>query len=355
MQIEIHDSATSFDRLKEEWEALLPRCSKPTIFLTPEWQRAWWETFGMGRELHLLAVRDEDGKLIAVAPLFMQETIVDDSPWPAISIERPVLPAKGRKMRTVHFVGGTEVSDYLDLVVDRNQVSQTCAAVMNYLMGECWELIDFHNIPGDSPTIEVFISEARKRGYKLNVAREDVCPFVDLPPAWEQYLAALTKKQRHELRRKRRKAVREARVDWDLVRDPSDLEVNLEVFFDLHIRSDPDKADFLDAQMQEFFRRVATFALQRGWLWLAFILINGQPDASILCFDYNQEILVYNSGYDPHTYPMLSSGMVLMGYLIQRAIETGHRRFDFMQGGERYKYDFGAKDAEVKRLCIRRP
>ena len=48
----------TFASLEREWEALLPACAVDTIFLTPRWQRVWWETLGQG-EMVLLAIREE--------------------------------------------------------------------------------------------------------------------------------------------------------------------------------------------------------------------------------------------------------------------------------------------------------
>jgi CelD/BcsL family acetyltransferase involved in cellulose biosynthesis len=46
---------------------------------------------------------------------------------------------------------------------------------------------------------------------------------------------------------------------------------------------------------------------------------------------------------------------VLLSYAIQYAIASGCRVFDFMQGGEEYKYRFGAHDYKVMRVMLRRP
>ena len=70
-------------------------------------------------------------------------------------------------------------------------------------------------------------------GWTLNVEREDVCPVVTLPAGVDMdgYLATLGKKERHEIRRKvrRAEAVGEIRLD-----DSTDPLADLEAFIDLH-------------------------------------------------------------------------------------------------------------------------
>ena len=63
-------------------------------------------------------------------------------------------------------------------------------------------------------------------------------------------------------------------------------------------------------------------------------------------------MLVYNSGHDAGEHGNLSPGIVLLGRLIEYAIEKGYREFDFLRGNEAYKYDMGGKDTEVCQLRI---
>jgi CelD/BcsL family acetyltransferase involved in cellulose biosynthesis len=62
----------------------------------------------------------------------------------------------------------------------------------------------------------------------------------------------------------------------------------------------------------------------------------------MLCFDYNNEFLLYNSGFDPEQFAHLSPGNVLTAYTIQDAIRLGRSRYDFLRGDEIYKFRFGA-------------
>ena len=93
---------------------------------------------------------------------------------------------------------------------------------------------------------------------------------------------------------------------------------------------------------------------QAGWLKLFFIEVNGIEAAAMLCFDYNNEFLLYNSGYDPEQFANLSPGNVLTAYTIQEAIRLGRIRYDFLRGDEDYKFRFGAQPEPVYDLSIMR-
>lgn len=355
MKLEVYRDSKGFDTLQAEWDALVQRSTANVLFMTLEWQRAWWGSFGAGKDLRLFTVRDEGDALVAICPLFIQQTLIDPKALlPEISVERPKAIAHSESRRTVHLVGGTEVSDYLDIIALPQYHREACTLFLDALAQEDWQILDLRCIPAASPTVQTVSELAKARGWIVQLAREDVCPIVELPATWEEYLSTkLDKKQRHELRRKMRRAEQEAVVDWYWVTF-DDFDEGLRLFIQLHKASHPEKDAFMDERMQGFFRAIAHAALEKGWLRLSILRFNRKPVASYLCFDYGGDRLVYNSGFELSAYADLGPGIVLLGYLIDDAIKQGCKRFDFLQGGERYKYEFGAVDTEVLRLFIQR-
>ena len=131
------------------------------------------------------------------------------------------------------------------------------------------------------------------------------------------------------------------------------LEPAMDDFIALHRFSRADKHTFMTEEMQAYFRALAEALAALGWLQLSFLDVGGRPVATYFCFDYNNEILVYNSGYDPAGVPQLSPGWVLLARLIRHAIGLGRSRFDFLQGNEDYKYRFGGTDMPIYRTLLR--
>src|SRR5437588_12709315 len=97
MRIESFQSPDAFAALQPDWNALLNRSVSDTLFLTWEFQSTWWSHFGAGHELRLLTARCDDGRLKAIAPLYLEHE-----------------PA-GRAV--LRLIGGIEVADYLDFIV----------------------------------------------------------------------------------------------------------------------------------------------------------------------------------------------------------------------------------------------
>jgi len=329
-----HDPS-GFEILAEEWNELLHRSAADTIFLALEYQRAWWHHLGEG-EVLILAMRDGE-ELVGIAPF--------------------VATTDPQGQQTLKFVGCVEVADYLDFIVAQGREETVYTALVDYLASPrapAWDVLDLCNIHQDSPTLKMLPALAEARGWVVSTTRDDVCPIVQLPGTWEEYLQTLDGKQRHEIRRKLRRASGQAALRWYIVGREHDLEAEVEDFLDLMAASSPDKAAFLTPRMRNFFRQLARVTYDAGWLQLAFLEIEGQKAAAYLNFIYNNRVLVYNSGLDWQMFPQIGAGIVLTAYCIRHAIEHGREVFDFMQGDERYKYQFGGQDVEVRRLLIRR-
>ena len=136
--------------------------------------------------------------------------------------------------------------------------------------------------------------------------------------------------------------------------DEAALDADLDAFITLMIKSRRDKADFMTDTMRSFFHTLGHAAFKAGWLQLSFIQVGGVNAAAYLNFDYQGRLLVYNSGLDPLNYQSLSPGIVLMGWLVRRAIESQHAVFDFLRGNEDYKYRLGGQDTPIYTLHIQR-
>lgn len=334
MKVDIYTSLDGFALLRNEWNDLLCRSVTDVIFLTWEWQHTWWTTYACG-ELLLISVRDDDGRLIGIAPWFIQERDGE---------------------RIIRTVGCVDVTDYVDVIADREAVHQVLAQLAASLraLADRFDRINLCNIPEASLTYRLFPDQLRLCGFEADMILQEVCPVIHLPSTWDDYLAMLDKKQRHELRRKIRRAENEVRIRYYTLTSDTDFDIAVEKFLTLMAESQPAKAEFLaDQQNAQFFRRILRVVHERGWLRLSFLDMNDVPTAAYCCFDYNREIQVYNSGLRPDHCAHLSPGIVLLCYDIQQAIESGHVLFDFLRGNEAYKYRMGAQDTRIYKLIAR--
>jgi CelD/BcsL family acetyltransferase involved in cellulose biosynthesis len=335
MKTTIYRDERGFDELAQEWDALLHDSLTDTIFMTHGWQTTWWRHLGEG-ELLILAVRDDEGALMGLTPLFR-------------------VPHEGPSVLST--VGCVDVSDYLDWITRQGREEPVFMALLDTLGGELakeWDELCLCNIPAGSPTLDLVPRLAQARGWQVTRSIDDVVPILRLPENWEAYEQMLAGKARRELRRKLRKAGPYSGVDWYVVGPEHDLCAEIDAFVDLLVKSHPEKADFMDERNRAFFQAVGRAIYDAGQLQLAFLTLNGQRVAAYMNFLYGDRLMVYNSGLDPASY-RLSPGIVLIAHLIRQAIEELKLTvFDFLRGNEPYKYDLGGADTLVHRLTITR-
>ena len=319
----------SFESIRQTWKDLLPRAATNTIFLTPCWQNIWWKHFGDGREPLYLRVQYGD-QVVGIAPLMLEGD-------------------------TLALAGSTEVCDYLDFILEEEHCSSALPVLFDYIGQMSWSTLVLHSIPSKSPTSAFLhdLAAGESGGYLVDLQQEDVSPGVDLPQSWESYLSLLSKKDRHELRRKFRRLAGAGAVHYVATTEDSDLEHDLDDFFRLHRDSREDKAAFMTPSKEAFFREIAHAFVSQKLGKLYRLEVDGITAASVLCFDYNNQRLLYNSGFD-HSFSSLSVGLLLKAYTLRDAIETGMRRFDFLRGDEPYKYDLGAVDSPIYQCTIQR-
>lgn len=316
-----------FESLTLPWERLLEDSSRNHVFLTPVWQRVWWEHLGRGGELLLVSVRSGT-QLVGIAPLM-------------------------RCNGALSLVGDSDVCDYLDLIAMEGHEEGVCRAIHSLLEELGWERLDLVPLRPDSVIANHFAPLLEGRGHTIDRTQIDTSPEAILPGDWEAFLAGLGKKDRHELRRKLRRLERAGEVRHLCVQNLDTLPHDLDDFFRLFKASLQDKVDFLTPERETFFREMAHSMMERGYLRLSFMELNGKRVSTNFCFEYDDSIYLYNSGYDLSHYK-LSVGLLLKAHCLKSAIESGKARFDFLRGAERYKYGLGGKDVPIYRFQVKR-
>jgi len=341
MHLEILRTLNTNDPLSDEWNELLACCSASHVpFLRFEYLNSWWKTLGGGEwkdgELFTVMARQENHTLCGVAPLFFTHNRDSE---PALML-----------------LGSIEISDYLDFIVRPPDTEYFVDALFDLLASDQapqWQALDFYNLPDTSPSLTALQQAAERRGWTYQQQQLQPCPYIPLPGDWETYLAGIDKKQRHEIRRKMRRAeesVPPAR--WYIVEDEATLDAEEEDFLTL-MAQDPDKDRFLTQVMRAQMHDSIHAAFKAGWLQLAFMEVDGQKAAGYLNFDYAGHIWVYNSGLN-FAFRELSPGWVLLGNLLKWANDHRRGSFDFMRGDEDYKYRFGALNRYIVRALIHR-
>ena len=313
--------------LRDDWVQLLEQQEEPVPFLHPAWQQVWLDAFQDGRDLLLYAVRDGD-TLTGVAPLL-------------------------RDGDTLSFIGHYSICDYMDFIVAPGRGRDVFSALLATLVDEEWSKIELRGLRDGSATLADLPAAAEAAGLSCERQDEAVAPRITLPASWEGFLSGLSKKDRHELRRKIRKMQGAGELELHTYTSPQDVEVHLPILLRFMVESRTDKADFLSEQMGLFFHKATQALAHHGLVRLYELELDATPVASVLCFDQGGQLFMYNSGYDPE-YAAMSAGVVSKAFCLQDAIESGRHCVDMLRGDESYKYKLGGQDQTIYRCVITR-
>ncbi|HEX75194.1 MAG TPA: GNAT family N-acetyltransferase [Dehalococcoidia bacterium] len=307
----------SLDGVTSSWNELRHCLKWGSIFVLPAWLKVWWEVFGSGAELYLRTLRQRE-KIIGLAPLLVNK-------------------------ETASFIGSADVCDYLDFVIIPGREQDFFKVMLDDLREKGINQLDLRPLRPDSTVLSHLVSIAQNRGYEVLCHPEDVSLVLDLPSTWDEYLAILSKKQRHEVRRKLRRLWEAGNVEHRCVEVGREVEDYLDIFLKLFSLSRDEKASFMNPKMESFFRSLAKAMAEIGLLRLGIIQLDKVPVAMTMGFDYNDSHYLYNSAYDPQ-FNYLSVGLLCKVLCLKESIEKGRKKWDFLKGGEPYKYQLGGQE-----------
>jgi CelD/BcsL family acetyltransferase involved in cellulose biosynthesis len=311
------------------WEELHARGPRASPFLSPRFLLPWHRALGRGCDVRVARWGSDGGPDEGL--LFLCRC--GEGGW--------------------IFLGGEQVADYLDALVAPGRAEVFWREFLERgLPALGGGPLRLPGLVEGTPALSLLPSICRETGLSCSVEEMDKAPFVSLPGSFEEYLEQLGTKERHELRRKMRRAAELLPgLAFRMTRTPDELANDLPSFVGLLRKSHPAKESFMDESMATFFREVAEGFLASGRLRLEFLSSQGVDVASVFQFRTDGGLLLYNSGYDPKL-RAANPGLVLLARSIGQAIDEGFREYDFLRGTERYKYDLGGVDRVVYRLTV---
>lgn len=239
----------------------------------------------------------------------------------------------------VRFIGDSDLTDYhaplgtgVDLLVA--EAAKAAPAGTTF---------DLDSMPGECAA--VIVDGFARAGVEATCEAHAAAAVLELPATMEAYLHAIGKKQRHELRRKRRR--------YEEAVGPIIHETHrgdgwaFAEFIRLHRLSGGAKSAFMTDDRARLFRALA---VSPGWrIDLLRRPETEQATACLFSYEDADGLYLYNSAYDP-SLAEGSPGLAIVATTIEKAIGEGLPRFDFLKGDEVYKFRLGAVERPLFRV-----
>ncbi|MBI21720.1 MAG: hypothetical protein CL780_05705 [Chloroflexi bacterium] len=314
----------SWNEVEKEWNDVFNSFFYNRIFQSPKVKKIWWKYFGKGNQYKILVITYSNNKLIS--PLRVQG-------------------------KTCSFIGSTDLFDYEDLIYSNYQdMDLGLEKLVNFISNDLFvEELRLNSIPDNSPTIKKILKYLEQNNWQVDLKKEDVSPRISLPSTFDEYLFSLSKKNRHEIRRKIRKLDKIKNVKEYEFFKYQDIKDNLDDFFRLLRISSDEKKEFMNLSRENFFRDLSLELSLQNQTRLRFLEIGNKRVATSLSFVTKGTKYLYNSGYDPE-YRDLSVGVLNHIFAIKNSIYEKNKVFDFMRGDEVYKYRLGGIDETISKL-----
>jgi len=321
----------------DRWDGLLGHAKSPSPFMSWAWHRAWADCAPPAEvnASEVFALHGANGSLHAVLPLRLcrerfHRVWVRALTWA---------------------VGDLGCPDELDVPAVPDADWSALAASLDALP---WQVIILSNLAEGAPNAKHLCDALEERGHAVRHSALWSCPSLELPASWDAYLATLSSNRRQILRRKERSLFRDhaARiVDYH--------EDRLDEGWGHLLRLHEQRWDgagggaFRDPRTERLQRAFADEMAKRKKLWLATLDLDGQAAAAWYGFTSDGTVYFYQGGRDPR-WERESVGQVLMGIMIQRAIQQGYRAFNFLRGDDRYKQQWTSARHTTREAVILR-
>jgi CelD/BcsL family acetyltransferase involved in cellulose biosynthesis len=284
----------AIEEIAAEWERLDALSAPRTPFSSPVWNTLWWKHYRRQDsvavdEFFVHTIRAPDGRLIAVAPLFIRE-------YRAIGFVR---------FRVAQFFGAdSSITELRGLVCAPDDQPVAVAALTEFFRDKywSWDLLRWDGLR-TSPSGE------RVQGLGATCATGGQLPnyFIPLPSTWDEMLSRLNGKFKRNIRKRYELLTKDGFGFKFRVNDNADaVSGSLRRFFDLHqLRAKSDEMDvkhpdrFTNEVNRGFIADYVNLLTERGACRVFELEINDRPIASVLGFVMDDNLWLYSSGFDP--------------------------------------------------------
>jgi len=236
----------------------------------------------------------------------------------------------------VSIAGEAELTDY------HSPLGPNPESLVSLLMSirESTDSMVLDSLPSGSAA--AFASAFRNAGVEVTADGDGATAVITIEG---EYLDGLSKKQRHEVRRKYRRFTETIGVPELVVGEGGDAAMDR--FTDMHRQSEGEKGTFLTPEREAFFRRLHSVD---GWE-IAELRTGNHVAASLFGYLGQDGYYLYNSTYGVD-YREASPGAVALYLLIEHLVDSGCRRIDLLKGDEIYKFRMGAEPRPLHRISF---
>ncbi len=342
MTVEVITQRKDLPAIAEAWDSLAHEDRRDGFFRTFAWYSAWMEHIRPDAEPFVVVVRD-GGQLVGLAP-FCRLRYRD----------------LGFTLRAIAWAGREVVSgDFLDFVCRNEKRGEVAKAVLKFVReaSSHWGLLVAGELLKEGDSCRELDGQGRELGLSVRYQESRICPYIELPKTFDDYLGGMTSSMRYHVRRRIREVEKKG-ARLEVFSEPLEVAARVDTLIDLHLtrwRHDNLPGTFGRPGFPAFLRQICANPPSRSSSCVFQLTHEGTSVASLIMFYFGDSALYYQAGWDPHS-PLAacSPGVVVMAHSIRHAIERGFHYYEFLRGDEAYKMRWTKTHRETTSLLLAR-
>lgn len=321
LTVETVSDYESFLKLERLWNCLVEEAGIDHPFLTHEWVRTWWKSFGAGKKLHILVVQLGD-EAIAIAPLMLsQERIY------------------GFQVRRLGSIDNAHTPRF-DFIIAR-WPEEAYRAIWSCLLKQRgqWDVLELNQLPFGSRTLEELPRLAAAEGFLIGTWHSEDSPYVEFTEGWEAYLNSLSHNQRSLMHKRLKRLSRLGKIQLEVISCREKVKSALAAGLRIEAagwKSKTETAMLSWSDVGQFYAQMAFEAAPRGILRLLFLSVGETRIAFAYALCYKNKLYVLKAGYHPD-YAVYSPYNLLCYLVFQDACERGLAEYEFLGGSDEWK------------------
>lgn len=309
------------------------------------WLGNWWKIYGKNREAYVVTVRDSDGTLAGLLPLYRLE--------------------RNRDGRTLCGMGdGTTCTDHFSVLARQPDAAVIAAEIGRWLARisrdprDGWDLIDLDGIVGGDSAAVALLESLRSAGSVSHATSRMSTWARATDDDWGSHIARLNNNDRRKSKRHRKILEQGDAPACRIASTKEEVHAGLDALIDMHQRrwtAVGEAGSYATTESRDFLHAVAQELFERAQLQLTWIEFDQRPIGSEFRIIGRDHVLYsYSTGMD-RGFAKLEPGRILHVHGLLYAYEHGLRGINYMRGDEDYKQRMLATPRPLIHLRIAAP
>ncbi|MEL7297313.1 MAG: GNAT family N-acetyltransferase [Pseudomonadota bacterium] len=340
MQVETIQTTERLFEIVLDWDELY-RCDPHAhLYLSSDFLCAI--AIRMTGNFRVLVAWSDSGRCIGLLPLIMT------TQWQK---------SQRRLVNVLDMLGHVFDADYTGMLCDPTDESAIAKAFADTVAAMSFERIVLNYFSAPKTRLDAFTSafdtsvfDSQSNEHIINDGQTNnrICPYVDLPNNFDDYLAGLSANTRQKLKRLQRQLDNDPTLSIRKSRPETytrDVTILSKLWYAKHVQQ---KGKKRATRLADMFKEVVMLGLANGMVYLAIAWRDDKPVAAQANFidRAKRQALFHVAGRDESVRD-LSVGLMLHAHCIRWAIANGLTRYDFTIGDEPYKYSLGGQRREI--------